>query len=201
MEALLLPPTHFPPIQVDLSTVSTYIHRLDVKTCGVLRMKSLRYIVLLLPLLLMGCGYSFGEKGQMVLKPEYQILAITGVDNPTTLTWLEPRVRKLLKDELTNRGQITWTDKRHQADAWIHIRIVKYYRPTSVAGASGETLQSTANFVFEATIKSATDDSVLWKSGEISQSWPYYPGEESEADAEVTKLGIHRLADKMSQNY
>lgn len=164
-------------------------------------MKSLRYIVLLLPVLLAACGYSFGEKGQTVLKPEYQILAISGVENPTTITWLEPRIRKLLKDELTNRGNITWTDSRHEADAWINIKIIKYYRPTAVAGSSDQTLRSSANFYFEATIKSATDDSVLWESGQISQNWPFYPGQEAEADAEVTRLGIRRLADKMSQDY
>jgi len=164
-------------------------------------MKSLRYIALLLPLLLVGCGYSFGEQGQTVLKPEYRILAISGVENPTTITWLEPRIRKLLKDELTNRGNITWTDNRHKADAWINIKVNKYYRPTAVAGSSDQTLRSSANFDFEATIKSATDDSVLWNSGQISQDWPFYPGQETEADEEVTRLGIRRLADLMSQNY
>ncbi|QJB55438.1 LPS assembly lipoprotein LptE [Pseudodesulfovibrio sp. zrk46] len=164
-------------------------------------MKSLRYIALLLPLLLAACGYGFGEQNHFVLKPEYRKLAIAGVQNPTTLTWLEPRIRKLLKDEFTNRGEVTWTDNRHEADAWISIRIIKYYRPTTVSGSSDETLQSSAIFDFEATVKSATDDSVLWSSGKISQSWPFYSGEEADADAEVTKLGIRRLADKMSQGY
>ena len=164
-------------------------------------MKSLRYITLLLPLLLLGCGYSFGEKDMTVLAPEYRVLAISGVENPTTLTWLEPRLRKLLKDELTNRGQITWTDDKHKADAWIKLTIIKYYRPTAVSGASGQTLRSSANFDFSATITSATDDSVLWSSGNISEDWPFYSGQETEADEEVTRQGIRRLADKMSQNY
>lgn len=165
-------------------------------------MKSLRYVMLVLPLLLAACGgYSFGEGNQSVLDEEYRLLAISGVENPTTLTWLEPRIRKLLRDELTNRGSIRWTDDRHKADAWINIRIIRYNRPTAVAGVGDETLESSANFQFEATIKSATDDSVLWSSGRISQSWPFFSGQESEADEEVTRLGVRRLADRMTQNY
>ncbi len=164
-------------------------------------MKSLPYIVLLLPLLLLGCGYSFGDKSQSVLQPEYRVLAITGVENPTTLTWLGPRIRALLRDELTNRGTIVWADDHNKADAWIDINIIKYYRPTTVFGVGEKTLQSSAVFEFEAVIRSATDDSVLWSSGRISQNWPFYPGQESFADDEVTKLGIRRLADKMTQNY
>lgn len=164
-------------------------------------MKSLVYIVVLLPLLLAGCGYGFGESGQSVLEPQYRTLAISGVDNPTTLSWLEPRIRKLLRDELTNRGTVTWTDNRKSADALIEIKINKYYRPTAVEGVGDETLRSSAIFVFSATITSNTDDSVIWSSGSISQDWPFFSGQEAEADEEVTRLGIRRLADKMSQNY
>ncbi len=164
-------------------------------------MQSLRYIVLLLPLLLAACGYSFGEQGQSVLKQEYRVLAIDGVENPTLQSWLEPRLRKLLKDELTNRGTIQWTDDRSKADALIFIKINKYYRPTAVSGASGETLRSSAIFDFEAKITSTTDDSVIWSSGKMSQTWPFFTGQEIEADEEVTLLGIRRLADRMSQNY
>ena len=164
-------------------------------------MKSLRYIIFLLPLMLAACGYGFGESGQSVLEPQYRTLAISEVENPTTLSWLEPRLRKLLKDEFTNRGTVKWTDDQGAADALIKITITKYYRPTAVEGASEETLRSSANFVFEATITSTTDDIVIWRSGSIGQSWPFFSGQETEADAEVTRLGVRRLADKMSQNY
>lgn len=162
----------------------------------------LGWLFLLLSFLLAGCsGYSFGEAGQSVLAPEYRRLAIAGVDNPTTISWLEPRVRKLLRDELTRRGTVTWVDEQKDADATIHIRIITYNRPTAVEGSSDQTLRSNANFVFSATVKSTTDGSVLWNSGEMSQNWPFYQGQETEADKEVTLLGIRRLADKMTQNY
>lgn len=165
-------------------------------------MTPLRYTVILLTLALAGCsGYSLGQGDTSVLPPEYQTLAMGEVSNPTTLSWLEPRVRKLLRDELNNRGNVTWVDDHSKADAVISIRIQQYYRPTAVAGASDETLRSVAIFRFDATIRSTTDDSILWESTLISQDWPFFYGGEEEADMEVTRLGIRRLADKMAQNY
>ncbi|WP_419785606.1 LPS assembly lipoprotein LptE [Pseudodesulfovibrio sp.] len=152
-------------------------------------------------LMLCGCGYSFGESGQSVLPEHNRTLAIASIDNPTTMSWLEPRLRKLLRDELTRRGSITWTDERKDADALLYLTIVRYNRPTAVSGSNDETLESSANFTFEATIKSALDSSVLWNSGRISQSWPFFSGQEKEADMEVTMLGIRTLADRMAQNY
>lgn len=156
---------------------------------------------LLLLLLLTGCGYSMGESDQSVLPAQYRTLAVAGVDNPTTMTWLEPRLRKLLRDELTRRGTVKWVDNRANADALISIRIIRYNRPTSVSGSSDETLQSVASFEFEASVKSTLDGSTLWNSGRITQSWPFFSGQETEADEEVTLLGIRRLADRMAQNY
>jgi hypothetical protein len=151
--------------------------------------------------MLAACGYSMGGSGESVIEPEYRTMAISGVDNPTTLAWLEPRIRELLRDELTRRGTVVWTDERSRADSLIHITIIKYYRPTAVEGSHDQTLRSSAIFQFSAEIKSATDGHIIWNSGEIGQDWPFYQGQEDEADAEVTSLGIRRLADRMEQNY
>ncbi|MCJ2165963.1 MULTISPECIES: LPS assembly lipoprotein LptE [unclassified Pseudodesulfovibrio] len=165
-------------------------------------MSPLRYFTLFILLMLAGCGgYSFGEGDISVLAPEYRTIAVGKISNPTTLSWLEPRVRKLLRDELNNRGSITWVDTKAGADAVISIDIQRYNRPTAVAGEYDETLRSVAIFQFEATIRSTTDDSVLWRSSLINQDWPFFTGDEEEADMEVTRLGIRRLADQMSQNY
>jgi len=163
---------------------------------------ALRALLPLLGLLLLwGCGYSFGESGQSVLPERNRTLAIAKIDNPTTMSWLEPRLRKLLRDELTRRGTVTWVDQQKDADTLLYLKINRYNRPTSVSGSNDETLQSVANFDFEVTIKSALDGSTLWSSGRIDQSWPFFSGQESEADMEVTMLGIRRLADRMAQNY
>ncbi|MBG0789407.1 MAG: hypothetical protein H0S80_02800 [Desulfovibrionaceae bacterium] len=165
-------------------------------------MTPLRHTALFLLLVLAGCsGYHFGEGDSSVLDPEYRTIAIEDVNNPTTLSWLEPEVRKLLRDELNRRGTITWTDDRARADALITIDITRYNRPTAVAGRREETLRSEAIFEFEAHIRSSRSGEVLWRSGRMSQTWPFFTGDEAEADAEVTRLGIRRLADRMTQNY
>ena len=161
-----------------------------------------RYIVLFMLLAMAGCsGYSLGEGNSSVLAPEYRTIAIGEISNPTTLSWLEPRIRRLLRDELNNRGTITWVDQQSQADAVISIAIKSYSRPTAVEGASDQTLRSDAVFRFSARIISTTDDSTLWSSGAMAQTWPFFTGGEEEADMEVTRLGIRRLADRMTQNY
>ena len=165
-------------------------------------MTPLRYTALFLLLALAGCGgYALGGGNSSVLAPEYRTLAIDKISNPTTLSWIEPRIRKLLRDEFNRRGTITWTDDRTNADALISINIHQYNRPTAVAGENDETLRSMANFQFEAVITSTTTDAELWRSGVIGQDWPFFPGDGAEADAEVTRLGIRRLADRMTQNY
>jgi ribosomal protein L31 len=163
--------------------------------------KRLPFIALLGLLILSACGYSMGESEHSVLKPEFRTIAISGVDNATTQTWLEPRIRKLLKDELNRRGTIRWVDDRKAADALIHINISRYNRPTALEGDKDQTLRSNASIRLQATIRSTTGDEVLWESGIISQSWPFYTGQESQADKEVTSLAIRQLADKMSENY
>jgi len=161
-----------------------------------------RSILLFALLALVGCGgYSLGEGNTSVLPPEYRTIAIDEVSNPTTISWMEPRIRKLLRDEFNNRGSLNWTNSSDDADATISIIIQRYNRPTSVDDGSGTTLRSVAVFQFEAIIRSTIDDSELWRSGVIDQQWPFFSGEETTADAEVTKLGIRRLADRMTQNY
>jgi len=165
-------------------------------------MNPLRYILISLLLALAGCsGYSFGEGNATVLDTEHRTLAIEEVVNPTTLSWIEPRVRKLLRDELNRRGTIAWTDERGRADALISITITQYNRPTAVSGKKDETLRSEAVFEFEAEIRSSGTGAVIWRSGRMRESWPFFAGDEDAADRAVTRLGIRRLADRMAQNY
>lgn len=165
-------------------------------------MNGLKYITLLLPLLLMACsGYSFGEAHNSVLPPEYRTLAVEEVTNVTTLSWMEPRIRSLLRDELNNRNVITWVDSPAKADSTITVNVTKYSRPTAVSGVKDETLRSTIDIEIKATIRSTFDGKIIWESGTLTQTWPFFTGQETEAAEEATKLIIRQLADKMTQNY
>ncbi len=164
-------------------------------------MKIIRTLCLFLFfIVLAGCGYSFPDGSTSSLPDQYRSLAINKVEHPTLQSWLEPRLRSLLRDELNRRDWVTWTSKKN-ARAWINIDVERYYRQAAVTGNSDETLRSEASIKMSATIISPADGHVIWSSGTISESWPYYGGEEEEADMEVTALAIQRLARQLSQNY
>lgn len=164
-------------------------------------MKLLKYIPLLIFVLpLTACGYKFAGGEHASLEPQYRKLYIDEVEHPTTLPWMEARLRSLLRDEFNRRSWVTWTT-RNKATAWIKLNVQKYSRKASVTGDKDQTLRSTASITMTATIVSPADGRVLWSSGTISANWPYYGGEEEEADQEVTKRAIEILAERLSQNY
>lgn len=165
-------------------------------------MNGLKYIALTLTLLMMGCsGYSFGEEGTSVLPPGDRTVAVEKITNPSTLSWMEPRLRSLLRDELNNRNTITWVDSPSKADATITINVLSYNRPTAVSGAKEETLRSVASISLKATVRSTITNEIIWTSGTLSQDWPFFTGGETEADMEVTQQIIRQLANHMTQNY
>ncbi|GAB7021855.1 LPS assembly lipoprotein LptE [Salidesulfovibrio brasiliensis] len=146
-----------------------------------------------------GCGYGFSH-GQSALPEDRRTLFIVEVDNPTPYSWVEPRIRSLLRDEITRRGVGEWTS-REQAKGLITIEIDRYYRRSDVTGEKEETLQSVATITFEAIVRSSVDGRVMWRSGDISQEWPFAPGEGDEADQKVTELAVRRLVDRMTTGF
>ncbi len=162
---------------------------------------------LLLALVLGGCGYRFtgqapadGEDPSSRLAPEYRQMALVRVENPTTEAWLEPRLRSLLRDEFNRRRLVTWTDKS-KATSLLTITIKKYTRSTAVSGEADQSVKLSAGIVVVFRVTRATDGSVIWDSGEITQDESYYPGDADGADQRVTDLLMRRMADLMTENY
>lgn len=161
----------------------------------------LKHIPLFILLLfLTGCGYGFPSGESTSLPPEYRTLAINKVNHPTTFPWMEARLRSLLRDELNRRSWATWTDK-DKAQAWINVEVTKYVRKASVTGDRDETLRSTASITLQATVVARGTGDLLWSSGSISTDWPFYIGDEEEADNEVTARAIQILVERLSRNY
>lgn len=157
-------------------------------------------LLLLALLFLFGCGYGFPTGEHASLPEQYRSLAISEVEHPTTFPWMEARLRSLLRDELNRRNWVTWEDK-NKAKAWIKMHVEKYSRKAAVTGTDDETLRSSASITLRAVIVSRGTGQVLWNSGTVSTDWPFYTGEEEEADEEVTRRAIEILADRLSQNY
>ena len=156
--------------------------------------------LLALVLLLGSCGYNLGSEGPVSLKPANRALYIERVDNPTSYTWMESRLRSLFRDEVTRRGWATWVDRK-QATGLVIITVEKYLRNTGVYGRDDKTLRYTASLEVSARIISPVDNSVLWDSGRVSWSENFSKGEERSVDDLVTDLAVRQLVDRMTQGY
>lgn len=158
-------------------------------------------------LLLCGCGYHFtgsapadGTQAASRLAPELSMMTLMRVDNPTVEAWLEPRLRSLIRDEFNRRRLVTWTDKA-KATSLLTITIKRYTRSTAVAGEADQSVKLSTGIVATFRITRATNGSIIWDSGELSQDESFYPGDSEGADMRVTDLMVRRMADLLTENY
>lgn len=166
-------------------------------------------IVLLaaLAVALCGCGYRFtgtGTEEEMDassrLAPEFRMMHLVRVDNPTTEAWIEARLRSLVRDEFNRRRLVTWTDKAH-ATSLLTIVIKQYTRSTAISGQQDQSVKLSCGLVMTFRVTRASDGFVLYDSGEQTQTESYYPGYQDDADQRVTDLAVRRMADLMTENY
>jgi outer membrane lipopolysaccharide assembly protein LptE/RlpB len=161
----------------------------------------LLWLLVLAAGLVVSCaGYRFAGEDYSVLEPKFRDLALVDVSNPSTYTWLGPRLRSLVRDELTRRNVVRWTDKA-KAQSHLYVEVKRYHRKAAVTGTYDQTLKLDATLVMQARIFSAADGSVLWDSREISITRSYFPGEEQAVDDLVADLAVRSLADRMSERY
>lgn len=162
--------------------------------------------IALLALALGGCGYSFAGSAApnspqaSRLAPEFRKMFLARVENPSTETWLEARLRSLIRDEFSRRRMVEWTD-RSQATSLLTVSVKRYTRQTAVAGSSDQSVKLSAGIILSAKVTRAADGVVLWQSEELNQGESFYPGDSDGADMRLTDLAIRRLADFMSENY
>lgn len=163
--------------------------------------------VLAAALALSGCGYTFtgsgspqAEDAASRLAPEMRQMSLVRVDNPTTESWIEPRLRSLVRDEFNRRRLVSWTEKA-KATSLLTIIIKKYTRQTYITGQQAQTVKLTAGLTMVFRVTRASDGAILWDSGEQNQVESFYPGDADGADQRVTDLAVRRMADLMTQNY
>lgn len=158
-------------------------------------------------LLLCGCGYNFTGMGTEAqrdantrLAPEMRKMHILRVDNPSTEAWLEARLRSLVRDEFNRRHLVEWTDKAH-ATSFLTIVVKRYYRSTAISGQQDQSVKLNTIITLSFRVTRASDGTLLYDSGEQSQTEGYYPGDADNADMRVTDLLIRRMASLMTENY
>lgn len=154
----------------------------------------------LLLILQAGCGYRNTAHGPVVLPEDRRTLFIEEIENPTLMTSLDYRLRSLVRDELSRRGNIRWV-VAGEASSVMQIEILTFTSSVTVTGSEDQTLRSAAVIVINGTILSAADRSVLWTSGNVSARESFVSGGEEDAEDRVIQLAVQRLVDRLAQNY
>lgn len=147
------------------------------------------------------CGYQFGSNAPVVLPEGHRTLAIKKVVNPTVETWIEPVLRAKLRDEITSRGQISWTDP-DTADATITLKVLRFTEEASVKDERDKTLKYRVELQVEGVMNNKEDHTPLWESGLITKEW-FYQNDTDRPDAEqkVVILAIRELVNRMGDNF
>ena len=164
--------------------------------------KSVKKLVLLLCVVfaVSACGYHNSATEPNRVSKQFREVAIAKVENPTLERWLEPKIRSMLRDEITRRGQLVWTDKS-KAEALINIRILELSDGSRILGDQDVTLKYDMTLKVQMSVTSASDGALIWNSGPMEVTESYYTGQEDEAQQLVTKLMVRRLVDRMNQAY
>jgi hypothetical protein len=136
----------------------------------------------------------------VALPDDRRALFIEEIENPTLMTSLNFRLRSLIRDELSRRGNVRWVDAG-EASAVMQIEILTFTSSVTVTGSQDQTLRSAAVIVINGTILSAADRSVLWTSGNVSARESFTSGGEEDAEDRVIQLAVQRMVDRLAQNY
>ena len=156
-------------------------------------------ICLLAACVLAGCGYGFsGKQAPSVLAPG-STLAISKIEHPTMDASLEHTLRRLLREELGNRGLAQWADE-DAAQALLNVTVRRLLSRSEVKDQEDVTLRSYLEIHLDAEIRRSADKTLLWRSGPLSVRWSY-TGDEAAARREVLVLAVRELADRMRQAY
>ncbi len=154
-----------------------------------------------LAVLLAACA-GYGPQGRTALTlPEgRRDLYIVEVENPSLRPDLSAQLRALLRDELSKRGQVRWTDREH-ATAVIHLTVHDFKSSSALTGSHDETLKSTATISLEARMERRPEGGDLWRSGRVSVSRSYTGNDRADAEAEVLDRAVQQLVDQLGQAY
>ena len=156
---------------------------------------------LVLAALLVACaGYGPSSQAALTLPEGRRDLCIVEVDNPTLRPDLSAQLRGLLRDELSRRSQVRWTDREH-ATGLVHLLVHDFSSQTTLTGSHEQTLKSTASISVEAWIERRPEGGELWRTGRVSLSRSFTGNDRSDAETRVLEQAAQRLADLLGQAY
>ncbi|MBT8762685.1 hypothetical protein KFV02_01915 [Desulfohalobiaceae bacterium Ax17] len=160
-----------------------------------------RPIIFLLIFLLCGCGYHFSSFSPVTLPRGYTSLYISRVVNPSQESWLEPKIRSYLREELTRRGQVRWVSK-DKAEVLIRVNIKEISTASSIKGENDQSIKYVARVVLEVLMFSAMDKTLIWTSGLINGNKSFYnESEKKVATEEAVERALDLVLDRLGNRF
>lgn len=155
-------------------------------------------------LLLVGlaaCGYQLHGRNELQLPGGGKRLYLARVEQPSTDPWMGPALRIALREELSRRGDIVWTE-RENADLSLTLRVTQYGTGTSVTGRDDITLKSQAVITLELLMRDAATGALVWNSGPITtaESFRGLSAQEGAARRAIAEA-MRRLADRLEPQF
>lgn len=165
------------------------------------KIKTLLPAILLLSATLFSCGYHFSSTAPITLPRSQTKLYLSRVDNPTQLGWLTPYIRSELRDELTNRGQVSWVG-RDEAETLVQVEVKDFTSSDSLKGRDDESVKFSARITLRVLMSNARDGEPLWNSGwQTGTEMFYTAGEKNSASQKAADEALRRAADDLGQEF
>ena len=152
---------------------------------------------------LSGCGYTFTAKTPYDLPEDISAVYLGRVDNPSIETWLEPKLRNELRDELTRRGNITWADEP-EAEGRLELTVHNFRSGTKLEDPRETTVRSEMILRMELTLFSAKSRERLAGSGTVSARESFNPQDrrdELAARDRIVELAVELAVQRLNQNF
>ncbi len=167
--------------------------------------RSINYLILCYFLLhVFACGYKWTASTPISLPKGITKLYLEKVENPTTQTWLEPRLRTAFREEFTRRGQIQWV-KETETQGLVQIDITHFSSTTKLEDAQERTVKSEVTLGLEVKIFSQSEHVLLWNSDPVVVRESYTGSEEGpqrrKAEYRVVDLAVEEVANKLGQKF
>lgn len=153
---------------------------------------------------LLGCGgYTFSAKTPYELPGAVTTIYLGSVDNPSIETWLEPKLRNELRDELTRRGNIAWADKQ-EAGGRLELTIHNFRSSAKLEDPRETTVRSEMILRMELKLFAEKSREQLAGSGLVTARESFNPrdrGNELQTRDRVVKLAVELAVQRLNQNF
>lgn len=165
--------------------------------------KKIPLIGLLIICCLAACGYKPAGRSTINMPENVRSLYLQKITNPSTLPWIEPRLRTALREELTQRGQVLWV-KQHEAQGLMQVEILSFSTSSKVKGSKQETLRSEITLKLTARIFNPEDHTLIWSANTLSVRESFAAQNESDklsAGKRAIDQAVQDLANQLNQGF